>query len=190
MKQRIKILLVEDDSFWRETLETDLNQENDLEVVSVALTREEAVIAVKSLDIDVILMDINLTGHNLDGLDATKEISRFLQGQIKIIILTSFSEKEVILDSFRKGAVNYLTKNNYQDIVKAIRDAYANKADIHSDAAEVVRNEIQLSILTPMEREVYELKQQGLNKKQISEKLFKSINTIKSQIRSIRGKLF
>ena len=57
---------------------------------------------------------------------------------------------------------------------------------IHSDAAEVVRNEIQLSVLTPMEREVYELKKQGLNKTQIAEKLFKSINTIKSQIRSIR----
>jgi two-component system, NarL family, response regulator DevR len=189
MAECIQVLLVEDDPFWRETLFHDLSQENDIKIVSMALTKEEAIAAVNTINIDVILMDINLTGNNLDGLDATKEISRFQNGHIKIIILTSFYEKDVILDSFRKGAVNYMTKNNYQDIVKAIRDAYANQATIHSDAAEVIRKEIQLSVLTPMEREVHELKQQGLNKPQIAEKLFKSINTIKSQLKSIRDKL-
>ncbi|MBZ5752608.1 MULTISPECIES: response regulator transcription factor [Metabacillus] len=189
MDQRIKVLLVEDDPFWRETLVNDLNQENDIEMVGIALTQEEAVAAVHTQDIDVILMDINLTGNHLDGLEATREISRYQKGQIKIIMLTSFYEKDIILDSFRKGAVNYITKHNYQDIVNAIRDAYTNEANIHSDAAGVLRNEIQLSVLTPMEREVYELKKQGLNKTQIAERLFKSINTIKSQIRSIRNKL-
>lgn len=186
----IKVLLVEDDPFWRETLLNDLSQENDIEIVSIALTQEEAVAAVNTLDIHVILMDINLTGNNLDGLDATKEISRFQKDQLKIIILTSFDEKDVIVDSFRSGAFNYITKNNYQDIVKAIRDAYANQSTIHSDAAEVIRREIQLSALTPTEREVYELKQQGLNKTQIAKKLFKSINTIKSQLKSIKDKLW
>ena len=129
MDQRIKVLLVEDDPFWRETLVHDLNQENDIEIVSIALTQEEAVAAVHTQDIDVILMDINLTGNNLDGLDATREISRYQKGHIKIIMLTSFYEKDMIVDSFRKGAVNYITKNNYQDIVNAIRDAYTNKAN-------------------------------------------------------------
>lgn len=186
---KIKVMLVEDDPFWREILTNDLNQAEDLEVVSTALTREEAVEAAKKINIDVILMDINLTASNLDGLDAAREISAAHKGRIKIIVLTSLSEKDVILDSFRKGAVNYITKSNYHDIVTAIREACGNRSTIHPDAAEAVRQEIQLSVLTPMEREVYELKQSGLNKTQISDKLHKSINTIKSQLRSIRDKL-
>jgi two-component system, NarL family, response regulator DevR len=188
-KSIINVMLVEDDPFWRTTLENDLNCETDIQVVAVAMSREEAVAAVKSVIIDVVLMDLNLTASNLDGLDASREILQTVKTPLKIIMFTSFRDKEAILDSFRSGAINYISKNNYQDIVRAIRDAYADRSNIHPDAAAELIKELRLSILTPMEREVFELKQLGLNKTQISEKLHKTVNTIKSQLRSIKDKL-
>jgi two-component system, NarL family, response regulator DevR len=156
-------------------------------VVNIVSTKEQALEVVMTSEVDVILMDINLTDNNLDGIEAAREIKKL--GKHKIIMLTSLDEKEVVLRSFKQGAVNYITKSSYKDIVQAIREAFQNRASIHSDVATIMRQEIILSDLTPSEREIYELKQQGYNKTQISNMLYKSINTIKTQLRSIRDKL-
>jgi two-component system response regulator DevR len=70
-----------------------------------------------------------------------------------------------------------------------VRDAYNEQSSIHSDVASIMRQEIQLMSLSPMEREVFDLRQAGLSKSQIAERLHKSANTIKTQMKSIRDKL-
>ncbi|MFC4778249.1 response regulator [Paenibacillus sp. GCM10023252] len=186
----IRVLLVEDDPFWQQNLSSDLADEPDIEVAAVASTKEEAVQAAVQLNIDIILMDINLTGNNLDGLEATREIlSKLYNHGISIIMLTSLTEREVVMKAFQFGAVNYITKTSCKDIVQAIREAYVDRSTIHSDAARIMRSEIQLMQLSPMEREVFELRKEGLSKQQISDRLHKSANTIKTQLRSIRNKL-
>jgi two-component system, NarL family, response regulator DevR len=188
--ERIRVMLVEDDPFWKQNISTDLAEEPDIEVVAVASTKEEAVQAAFRHPLDIILMDINLTGNNLDGLEAMKEILSNLHEQgIKVIMLTSLTEKEIIMKSFQFGALNYITKLSYKDIVRAIREAHDDRSTIHADAARVMRSEIQLMELSPMEREVFELRKEGLSKQQISDKLHKSTNTIKSQLKSIKNKL-
>lgn len=188
--ERIRVMLVEDDPFWKQNISTDLAEEPDIEVVAVASTKEEAVQAAFQHPLDIILMDINLTGNNLDGLEAMKEILSNLHEQgIKVIMLTSLTEKEIIMKSFQFGALNYITKLSYKDIVRAIREAHDDRSTIHADAARVMRSEIQLMELSPMEREVFELRKEGLSKQQISDKLHKSTNTIKSQLKSIKNKL-
>lgn len=185
----IRVMLVEDDEFWRQQLSSDLNKEEDIQVVKAAVTKQEALEAFQTMEIDVILMDINLTENQLDGLEAARDISMNKELNSKIIMLTSLTDKEIILKSFQNGAVNYITKSSFQDIVKAIREAYADVSSIHPDAAPVMRHEIQLMLLTPSERELYELREKGYNKTQMSQLLHKSVNTIKTQLRSIRNKL-
>jgi two-component system response regulator DevR len=189
MSNKIKVMIVEDDEFWRSQLWMDLRQEPDLEVVKMVSTKEDAIEAANSIHLHIILMDLNLTENHLDGLEAAKNILRTGKSSARIIMLTSFNDNRVIMDSFQIGAVNYVTKSSYHDIVNAIRQAYNGQSSIHSDAATVLRSEIQLMALSPMEREVYELKTQGMNKTQISQKLNKSFNTVKSQLKSIREKL-
>lgn len=184
----IKVMLVEDDPFWQNHIACDLNQVSDIEVVCTAATKEECLHAVQSVDCDVVLMDINLTSNQLDGLDAAQEI-RQMPHPAKIIMLTSLHEAEVVVRSFQCGATNFINKSSLSDVVQAIRDAHANKSSIHPDAAASLIHEIQLMALTPMEREVYELKQQGMNKSEISRVLHKSFNTVKTQMKSIRSKL-
>ncbi len=190
MNSKIKIMLVEDDPFWQKRLGTDLGQEMDFEVVHIAATREEAcAFAAEMAELDVVLMDINLSENRTDGIDAAQEITRTRGGQVKIIMLTSLEDPEVIIRSFQNGAVNFMNKSSYKDIVHAIRDAHGNKASIHADATTAVIKEMKLSVLTPVEKEIYYLKEKGLNKTQIAQKLFKSVNTIKTQLRSMKEKL-
>ncbi|MGN7356775.1 response regulator [Paenibacillus sp. SAF-054] len=188
--EQIRVMLVEDDSFWRDHIRADLSDESDIVVSGVAATKEEAIEIALSQELDVILMDINLTGNNLDGLDAAEQILRQERSQsVKIIMLTSLTETEIIMNSFRLGAVNYINKSSYQDILHAVREAHSGRSSIHPDAAKAMRNEVQLMDLSPTEREVFELRKDGLSKREISERLHKSTNTIKTQLRSIKNKL-
>ncbi|TNJ64220.1 response regulator transcription factor [Paenibacillus hemerocallicola] len=189
MTQSIRVMLVEDDPFWRERLTEDLGKEPDIEVVAAAATGQEALEAAATIGMDVVLMDINLSENRLDGLDATKELMLARQSELKIIILTSLTEKEIIVKAFQNGAVNYIGKSNFHHITRAIREAFDGESSIHPDAAGAMREEIRLMQLTPSEREIHELKERGYNRTEISTMLSKSLNTIKSQIRSIRGKL-
>ncbi|MFC5401880.1 response regulator [Cohnella soli] len=189
MEKAIKVMLVEDDPFWRDTFATDLDKESDLRVVAAAATKQEALQAAKMTQVDVALMDINLTENQLDGLEITKELMLLTDFRIKIIMLTSLTDKEVIIKAFQNGAVNYINKSNFGDIVGAIRAAVTEQSSIHPDAATAMREEIRLMLLTPSERQVHDLKEKGYNRTQISEVLHKSLNTIKTQVRSIRMKL-
>lgn len=185
----IKVMLVEDDPFWQTHIAGDLSRQSDIEVVCTASTKEECLNMVRSCpDIDVVLMDINLTENQLDGLDAAREI-RQLPHNAKVVMLTSLQEAEVIVRSFQCGAANFINKSSLNDVVQAIRDVHANRSAIHSDAASTLIHEIQLMVLTPMERQVYELREQGMNKNEIAQMLHKSFNTVKSQLKSIRNKL-
>ncbi|WP_068613463.1 response regulator transcription factor [Paenibacillus tuaregi] len=186
----IRIMLVDDDPFWRENISADLADEPDIEVAAIAATKKEAIEMASRLDIDIILMDINLSENNLDGLEAVEQILRMPgKDQVKIIMLTSITDAEVVMKSFRLGALNYINKSSLQDMLHAIREAHLGRAAIHSDAARIMRSEVQLMELTSSEREVFDLRRSGLSKRQISEQLHKSTNTIKSQLRSIKNKL-
>ncbi|MGE5704934.1 MAG: response regulator [Clostridia bacterium] len=186
--ENIRVMLVgDDDLFWKKHLAKQLREEADMNVIHIAATREEAVEAADCLAPDVILIDIHLSPNQYEGLEAAKQIS--LIGNSKLIILTSAPENNVIIQAFQLGAINCLTKSSIPEIVKAIRDAYHNSSPIHRDVAGIIRNELRLMLLTPSEREVYDLYRSGLNKTQISEKMHKSFNTIKTQLKSIKSKL-
>ncbi len=86
----IKVMLVEDDNFWIENLSNDLQSRQDVELVKVAKTKEEAIAFVSKYETDIVLMDINLTENNLDGIEAAEHICKM---GIKVIMLTSFRDK-------------------------------------------------------------------------------------------------
>lgn len=184
------MLLVEDDPIWQQGLSAFLNAEPDIEVTALAGTKEQALDQFRSAEPDVVLMDINLSDNRLDGLEAAKEILRVEGRSASVIMVTSLEEKGLVLQAFRSGAANFISKTSYKDIAQAVRDAHANRSGIHPDAAASIRKEIRLMALTPSERELYDLREQGLSKTQISSQLNKSLNTIKTQWKSIKQKLF
>lgn len=185
-------MIVEDDPVWMKCISDYIGKENDIIIVKQAYTKEDALEAT-CFNVDIVLMDLTLSEDDdgLHGLELTNQL--YERGLKKIIMLTSWGETEIILKSFDIGAVNYITKPSYRDIPNAIREAYYDKISLHSDVSTLLISELKrerkVRGLTPAEREVYELKEQGLNKVQIAQKLYKSIETIKRQFKKIKSKI-
>ncbi|WP_368651146.1 response regulator [Bacillus inaquosorum] len=188
---KIRLMIVEDDAVWMKCISELVQKDTDIIVVSQAFTKDEA-LQIDSSDVDVVLMDLTLSeGEELGGLHLSRELNE--KGFEKIIMLTSWDEPEVILESFDIGATNYINKTSYKDIPKAIREAYSDKVSFNADVSSLLINELRLerkaSVLTPAEREVFKLKEKGLSRAQIAEKLFKSVETIKKQLKTIKEKI-
>lgn len=188
----IKLMVVEDDPVWMKCVCEYVEKEEDITVIKQAYTKEQA-IQVNNEQVDIVLMDLSLTKDEADlsGIEVARKL--YSKGMKKIIMLTSWEETDTILESFDIGAINYVTKTSYRDIPKAVRDAYEGKVSLHSDVSPILVKELKkerkIKVLTPTERDVYELKEKGLSRKQIAEKLYKSVETVKKQLKVIRSKI-
>lgn len=187
----IRLLIVEDDPVWMKCISEYVEKENDITVVKKAFTEEEA-LQVTCSNIDVALMDLTLSDdEDFSGLKVASRL--YKNGLKKIIMLTSWDDPAIILESFDNGATNYIKKNSYSNIPKAIREAYYDQVSIHADISTLIINELRMErkarVLTPAEREVYKLKEQGLTKTQIAQKLYKSVETIKKHLKMIKSKI-
>lgn len=182
---KIKVAIVDDDINWTKEMAKILNREKDIVIVGTAFSKEEAINMVENISIDVILMDINLSGNKCDGIAATLEINRIKE--IKTIMITSHTDESIILNSFIAGAKNYIKKSEYNQISDAIRNLFKDSSPFEVLLKDYARlkEEEQLSILTPTEKEIYKLVEGGNSRSQIQDILLKSENTIKNQIKNI-----
>lgn len=189
--KKIRIMIIEDDREWLEAMTAFLNNETDFTITAAVSGREDALQVVNdpSRPVDIILMDINLSGDNLDGIYLTAQINQIRK--VKIIMLTSLTDEKVITDSFAAGAVNHIEKTNFKEIPTLIRNVYRHTSPIEillQDYHRLKRMEL-LCDLTAAEREIFELVESGMTKSQIEKKLYKSASTLKTQVRNILKKL-
>ncbi|MCX7746266.1 MAG: response regulator transcription factor [Clostridia bacterium] len=187
---KIRIVIVEDDPGWLKAMVNFLNHEEDMIIVGTATNRKDAVSLASSLEVDIFLMDINLNENKCEGIYAAAEILQ-ISPQVKIIMLTSLVEESILADAFAVGASNYISKENHDEIPKVIRGTFSNRfspIEILGKKYANLKREEQLVSLTPSEREVFDLIEQGFTQPQIQDKLVKTKNTLKSQIKGILSK--
>ena len=186
---KIQVAIVEDDLGWLKALTSFLNKQDDILVEGTATNRKDAVNLARTSIFDVIIMDINLNENKRDGILAAVEILQSVK--VKIIMITSLKDDEIITDSFTAGAVNYISKENYIEIPNAIRTAFHNDSPIEvllNEFSKLKRDE-QLKELSGSEKQVYDLLEKGYTKAGIESKLYKTANTVKSQVKHILRKL-
>ncbi len=187
----IRIGIVEDDLQWQKILSNFLNAHEDFQVIWVASQRDTAVSLAKETKdtTDIILMDLNLSNSEREGIDAILDICN--QNNVKIIVLSSYSDGESIRDAFTAGAVNYILKENFKDIPSAIRTSISGKSPFEEVLKEYshFKKESLLNNLTQSERELFDLIEDGKSQNEIVELLHKTESTVKSQINSILKKL-
>jgi RNA polymerase sigma factor (sigma-70 family) len=137
----IRALVVDDQALIREGLAIILDAQPDIEVVGQAADGGEAIALVSRLQPDVVLMDIKMP--SLDGLAATREIKRRYPS-IQILILTTYSEDELVFEGIRAGASGYLLKDITRgQLADAVRGAARGEAQIDRAIASQVLTEFQ-----------------------------------------------
>ncbi|TYQ14555.1 UNVERIFIED_CONTAM: LuxR family two component transcriptional regulator [Acetivibrio alkalicellulosi] len=186
-----RIGIVEDDVQWQKILSNYLNSYDDFQVIWVASQKDMAVNLLKETKetTDIIIMDIHLNSNKRDGIFATFDMCQQFDG--KIIVLSAYSDGEIIRDAFSAGAVNYILKENYNEIPNAIRSALKGKTPIEEVLSEYkeLKKESILNVLSPSEREAFQYLEEGKTISEISKLLHKTTSTIKSQVSSILKKL-
>ncbi len=194
--QAINIMIVDDNLSWSNNLSIFLNKENDIKVVGTANNKEKAIDLLNNSEIDIILMDLELTEGFFDGIDIIEEIS-LIHKKLKIIVLTSYSKNDLVIKSISAGAVNYLEKKNFKEVPQTIRSVYFDNSPFQVLAnifielkkqLSLTQEELSVSKLTPEERKVYELRIAGNSISQTSKVLFKTLDTVKKQSKSILKK--
>jgi len=195
----IKILIAEDHDHTRQGLIYGLEKYENIEVVMEAVNGQEAVDFVQKTNPDIILMDIMMPV--LNGIKATQKIKE-INNDTKVIMLTSYNEKEQVLSAFNSGANAYCMKNIVlDDLVNVIKTVMEGSLWVDSSIAGYILEILQSKSnageqqkenyinLTNREKEILKLIANGLNNKDISEKLVLSLHTVKNHVRSIIHKL-
>lgn len=191
--EKVKLFLVDDHKVVRSGIKALVETEPSLEVIGEASDGREAVAKVSQKSPDVILMDLVMP--EMDGVEATKRIIED-KPEGKILILTSFSEEERIIQAIKAGATGYLIKDASPDeLVGAIRDVHRGESTLDPKVAGTVLRSMQneeedsSEDLTEREVEVLELVAEGLPNDDIAEKLYISERTVRSHVSNILGKL-
>jgi NarL family two-component system response regulator LiaR len=187
-------MLVDDHDMVRRGLATFLMAKQDLVLVGEAADGIEALEVCAEVQPDVILMDLVMPG--MDGAEATRTI-RERWPDVQVIALTSFQEKNLIKEALKAGAIGYLLKNvTVEELSAAIRSAHAGQSALAPEAIRVLLQDEEDTAekipdykLTAREQEVLVLLVEGLNNRQIAERLFVSRATAKAHVSHILEKL-
>ncbi|MFC5650055.1 response regulator [Paenibacillus solisilvae] len=134
----IRLLLADDHAMVRKGLQVFLATQPDITLVGEAANGREALELSAALQPDIILMDLNMPV--LNGMETTKQL-KLTQPDVKVIVLTSFSDQDHVLPAIRAGARGYLLKDiEPEELVNAIRRVYQGQVELHPEAAGQLMN--------------------------------------------------
>ncbi|OAB39123.1 DNA-binding response regulator [Paenibacillus macquariensis subsp. defensor] len=194
MEGNIKILLVDDHDMVRMGLKTYLMLEPKFEVIGEARHGQEALdmlrLGFPEGPPDLILMDLMMPIMN--GAETTKAVLKE-HPLMKIVILTSFLEDNLVVDAIEAGAVSYVLKTvSAEELIYALQGAFRGMPVMTGDVSQALTRgirqrtvEADASGLTEREKEVLLLIAEGKSNKDIGEELHISIKTVKTHVSNL-----
>lgn len=184
----MNIIIIDDDPLVVESLKTIINV-NDIDILAVGYDGIQAVKLYDQYRPDLILMDIRM--EKMSGLDATKEILK-IDPHAKILLITTFQDDEYIGAALSLGCKGYILKQNIKGIIPAINAVHSGNlvfdSKIVSNIKKYSKKDIDID-LSPRELDILLLVAEGLNNREIAEKLFLSEGTIRNYISNMLDKL-
>jgi DNA-binding NarL/FixJ family response regulator len=182
--ETIRVLIADDHEIVRLGISRLLANTPDIEVVGTACDGAEAVAMCAEHAPDVVLMDLSMPG--VDGIEATQRINRSPDAP-RVVVLTSFSDREHVMQALDSGAVGYLLKDaETRELVSGVRAAAEGATPLAPRVAMTLVMERRqgggTDVLSDREREVLALVGAGVSNKQIALRLGISPKTVKSHL--------
>jgi len=195
---KIRILLTDDHTLFRQGIRTLLSAESDLEIVGEAANGAEAVEKVTEFRPDVVLMDIGMPG--LSSFEATRQIKK-LRPDTKILFLTMYDDEDYLVQCMEVGASGYVLKDSpAQQLLAALRDVYrggsylsprmlSQLVDDFRSRIKTAHRQPRFATLTAREKEILKLLAEGQSVKEIAAGLNLSVKTVEAHKFNLMRKL-
>ena len=190
------VMLVDDHEVVRAGLRSLLETADDLDVIAEAGSAREAVALASALQPDVVVLDVRLPDES--GVAACRDI-RANDGDVGVLMLTSYSDDQALFDSIMAGAAGYVLKQiRGTDLVDAIRRVARGESLLDPTLTSVVLERLRnprsdtdprLARLTPTEERIVEMIAEGLTNRAIGERLQLAEKTIKNYVSTVLDKL-
>jgi DNA-binding NarL/FixJ family response regulator len=194
-----RVLIADDDHLMRAGLVELLSADRSIEIVGEAATGREAVREARTLDPDVVLMDVRMP--DLDGIDATRELVQTAP-RTRVIILTTFEQDDYIFGGLRAGASGFLLKRTRpEDLISAVHTVAAGDSLLSPSVTRRVidrmvqqptpdlTEEAKFRRLTARERDVLGLVARGLSNREVAHELVVEESTVRTHVKRILMKL-
>ncbi|PZS02994.1 MAG: DNA-binding response regulator [Pseudonocardiales bacterium] len=172
----------------RTGLRTFLELQPDMCVVGEAASGEQALALTRRLTPDIVVLDLVLPG--MSGVDVVRHLRADHPG-VKVVALTSFAGRDLVLPAVRAGVAGYLLKDvDARELADALRAVHAGGVPLHPQvAATVMASVTATDPLTPRERDVLRLIARGLSNRLIARELTLAEKTVKAHVSAILAKL-
>ncbi|MBW8765168.1 MAG: response regulator transcription factor [Geodermatophilales bacterium] len=183
----IDVLIVDDHTLMRAGLRGLISAAEDMQVVGLAADGVEALEALTTVTPDVVLMDLSMPV--MDGVAATRQLTAE-HPEVEVLVLTSFSDQQRVLETLDAGAIGYVLKDtDPANLLEAIRAAARGHSPLDPQVARTIlhsrRAPAPVAELTEREQEVLELVGRGLANKQIARALGIREGTVKAHLTSV-----
>lgn len=189
------IAIIEDDEKVRNYLAEQIQLHIDVTELKVFWDAESALKALSAAPVDIALFDVNLPG--MSGIECIRRL-KMLHAKMQCMVLTVYDKPDTVFEALKAGAISYLLKSTpAEKIIEAVAEVNNGGSPISSQIARKVIEAFTLKEktndyfqdLTRREQELLEQLSKGFRYKEIADKLFISIDTVRTHIRNIYEKL-
>ncbi|PJJ83321.1 response regulator transcription factor [Mucilaginibacter auburnensis] len=192
--EKLSVIIADDHTLFINGLRMLLQNEPDIEILDVAADGKELMGLLNTHSPQLILLDINMPGIN--GLEALKRIKAY-HPKIKVIMLSTYNEEQLIEKAKAGGAYGYLFKNvDKTELLSAMHSVVEGGTYFPQKATEIAHNNfdepdpfLKQFQLTKREMELLQLIKENYTNQQMADKLFLSIYTVETHRKNIMQKL-
>ena len=189
------LAIIEDDDTIRNYLAEQVQLHIDVAELRLFKNGEDALVALSSEPATIVLFDVQLPGMN--GIECMRRL-KTIHPQMLCMVLTVYDKPDTVFEALKAGAVSYLLKSTSSEkILEAIEEVYHGGSPISSQIARKVieafavkeKTNEHFQLLSRREKEIVEELARGYRYKEIADKLFLSVDTVRTHIRNTYEKL-